>query len=152
MGNDREDLMPDWTTPEYMANIAAEELRHALTGARVGFTECFGLDDGDVSIQFKSIFHAEVMMVSAFRGPDGPGSLYDRATGSCVTLSALQVDEDAEVPEADIGAAFEAGWTWMIHPDMKPGHVGWHVGLTIPAADAMQVAALVNAMLNEGRS
>lgn len=146
------DSLPDFMTPEGMSQLAADELALALTGVGAKFNECYGFEDGDVSLSFPSIFHAEVMMVSAFKGPEGPGSLYDRAVGSCVTMNALRVLSavaDKEVPEDVITAAFEEGWTWMVHPDMKnAGHVGWHVSVTIPGADALAVAALLNATRN----
>lgn len=129
----------DWTTPEYLANISAEELARALDLHGIQAYNV-GADEDGVTVSLAGIRSAETLLTLTLEGTDQPGTLYDRATSSCVTLSAL--GEDAT--EGQVADAFEAGWTWMIHPDMTGRRVGWHVHLTLPAADADQLTARLN--------
>ena len=142
-------MAPDWTTPEYLANISAEELKAALDVHGVRSPFCGGDEDG-VTLHLADLKDAELMMSLAFTGPDGPGTLYDHAVGSCVTLSALSAAESAgaAVPEEAVADAFEQGWTWMMHPDMDGRRVSWHISVTIPTDDANQVTARLNELRN----
>jgi hypothetical protein len=142
MDGDREEagsMTSDWTTPEYLANISAEELSRALDMHGIQ-THNVGADEDGVTVALAGLRAAETLLTLVLDGPAGPGTLYDRATGSCVTLSNL--DDDAT--DGGVARAFDAGWTWMIHPTMDGRVVGWHVHLTLPAADADQLTGRLN--------
>ena len=139
----------DWTTPEYLANIAADELGSALDAHGIGFTTCFGDEDGFVSLSFDSVRGAEAMLTLAVDGTGGPGSLYDRASASCVTLSHL-AQQGADVPDEQVEAAIKAGWVWTMHPAMLGRMTAWHVSVDIPTADANQVTANLNTLRHGG--
>lgn len=142
----------DWTTPEYLANIGAEELKAALDAHGIRSPHCGGDEDG-VTLHLADLKDAELMMSLAFTGPDGPGTLYDRAVGACVTLSMLSAVESTtglDAPEDAVAAAFATSWTWMMHPDMDGRRVGWHISVTIPTDDANQVTARLNELRNGG--
>ena len=140
-------MTDDWTTNEYVAMITAEELSAALTATGIDVIDCFGDEDG-VSVAFPNVASAEAFMTLTVRHSDTPGSLYDHATGSCVTLRHLAEQYDGEVPDAKLTAAFAAGWTWVMHPHMNGRVMGWHTTVTIPTLDANQVTATLNAALN----
>lgn len=144
-------MTSDWTTPEYMANLGADELKSALSAHGIHVPHCGGDEDG-VTLHLADLKDAELMMSLAFEGPAGPGTLYDRAVGSCVTLTAMSNAESAGalVSEQAVADAFEHGWTWMMHPDMSGRRVSWHISLTIPTDDACQVAARLNELRNGG--
>jgi hypothetical protein len=141
----------DWTTPEYLANIGADELKGALEAHGVRAPHCGGDEDG-VTVHLVDVKDAELMLSLAFEGPDGPGTLYDRAVSSCVTLTAMSAAESAgaDVSEQQVAAAFDQGWTWIMHPDMDGRRVSWHISVTIPTDDACQVAARLNELSNGG--
>ena len=138
-GPEDPDQFEDWTPAEYLANISADELRKALNvhGIRV---HNVGADADGVTVSLADMASAEALLTLVLDGPDRPGTVYDRATGSCVTLS--QLSDDA--PEEQVTAAFDAGWVWMIHPVMDGMHVGWHIHLTLPVNDADYVTARLN--------
>lgn len=155
--NDREEgsaVTDDWTTDEYLAIIAAEELSDALASHGVRLIHA-SVDEGAVDLAFKGISEAAQMLSLVFDGPQGPESLYDRATGSCVRLGYLaEKYGEGDVPEDKVVEAVDDGWVWMIHPAMQGSQAGWQVGwhttVTIPAADAMAVTALLNQKRNGG--
>lgn len=147
--DDREEMKAamslDWTTPEYLANLAAEELGRALNARGINFSTCFGDEDG-VSLGLKGIPQAEAMLTLAVPGGTVAGTLYDRATGCCVMLATLAEQYGDDAPEELVEAAFAEGWVWIIHPDMKGHTPGWHVTVTLPTADANAVTARLNAL------
>jgi hypothetical protein len=62
-------------------------------------------------------------------------------------LSALaDAAGDDDVPDDQVAAAIEAGWEWLIHPNMKSHVVGWHTSVTMSATDANTVTARLNAL------
>lgn len=135
----------DWTSPEYMGNIAAEELHGALNRVGVNVIDVVTDDDGDVHIYFSSIQDAEAMMTLAMY-PDGPGSMYDRSTDKCVSLNALPLD----ATEDQVKAVIVGGWTWHVHPHMTGRRMNWHVKVCLPTLDANQLAASLNALIVGG--
>ncbi len=155
MSNDREErtiMDLDWTNPEYLANLAAEELSIALATRGIGWNSCYADEDQDdtycVSLSLSGIRAAETLLALAVPGHSGPGSLYDRATGSCLTITQMAGDAGTSdrVQADNVRNAINAGWVWMIHPDMQGHTPGWHVSVTIPVADANTVTARLNAL------
>lgn len=130
---------------EHWANVAAEELARALELTGIGFMGTAGDEDGDVSVAFNSLADAEALMTLAVPQNIATGSLYDRATSSCLTMAAF-VESGTEPTDAQIEHAIRTGWTWTIHPAMRGRRMGWHVSVDIPAADANQVTANLNAL------
>lgn len=129
----------------HWANVAAEELARALELTGIGFMGSAGDEDGDVSVAFNSLADAEALMTLAVPQSTVLGGLYDRATSSCLTMASLA--DSNERPEGEaIEHAILAGWTWTIHPAMRGRRMGWHVSVDIPAADANQVTANLNAL------
>jgi hypothetical protein len=140
--------LPDWTTDEYLANLAAEELSAALDRHRIMFHNVAGDEDGTVSVAFVDLRDAEAMMTLAIEQA-GPGTVYDRATGSCVSLTALAAT-GGEVPDEQVAACITAGWNWMVHPHMRGRRMGWHVSVDIPTADANAMTAALNTQAHGG--
>lgn len=138
-------MMDSMDDTEYWANVAAEELAAALDMIGIGFMGTAGDEIGDVSVAFHSLADAEALMTLAVPQDDNQGSLYDRATSSCLTMAALAEAEERPSDEV-IEHAVRAGWTWTIHPAMRGRRMGWHVSVDIPAADANQVTANLNAL------
>lgn len=130
---------------EHWANVAAEELARALDLTGIGFMGAAGDEDGEVSVAFNSLADAEALMTLAVPQNVDAGSLYDRATSSCLTITAL-TEQDERPSDEQIQTAIRAGWTWTIHPAMRGRRMGWHVSVDIPAADANQVTANLNAL------
>jgi hypothetical protein len=129
----------------HWANIAAEELARALDLTGIGFMGTAGDEDGDVSVAFNSLADAEALMTLAVPQSAAIGGLYDRATSSCLTMASFA--EAVEPPsDEQIEHAIVTGWTWTIHPNMRGRRMGWHVSVDIPAADANQVTANLNAL------
>lgn len=144
----------NWSTPEYMANMAAEELGAAMARHGIGFdnvltTEC--LDAFDVHIAFASIHDAEALMTLAVGSDGTPGSLYDRATASCVALSHA-VERDADLSDEEFGVLVDSGWTWVVHPNMRGRRMSWHVSVDIPVSDAYKLVVNLNALPLGGTS
>lgn len=127
-------------TAEEMAQASADELSRALEAHGIGAYDVDVAGEDGVSLALSGIRSAETLLTLAIDGPAGPGTLYDRATSSCVTLSEL--DEDA--PDESVDESLDAGWLWVIHPAMSGRVVGWHVHLTLPAADANRLTARLN--------
>lgn len=134
---------PDWTTPEDLAIMAADELSKAMDANGIGYSSCYGADDGDVGVSFVHISDAELLMSRSMFSDETPGSLYDRATASCVTLSALAVAGQV-IPEERIEEIIDAGWLWVVHPNMDRRRMGWHVHVEMTSADAFAVVASLN--------
>lgn len=151
MGNDDRDphtdeghLMTGNWTDEDMAKVAAEELGTALRKQNIGSAEVTD-DDDRVAIDFRNLAEAELLLTLLFRQPAGPGTLYDRATSSCVTASALADQYGADAPGPLLQDAFEAAWRWDIHPAMTDSRaVVWHASVSLSADDAMTAAAALN--------
>jgi hypothetical protein len=135
---------PDWTSPEQLAVMAAEELSNAMDSVGVDFTGCFGDDDGDVSIAFGALADAEALLTLAVRSDDRSGSLYDRATASCVSLTNMS-QSGSGVTEEQLEDAMNTGWVWVIHPAMQGKRMGWHARVSLPSADALTMVASLNA-------
>lgn len=129
----------------HWAHVAGEELALALKAAGIEVLDCFGDEDG-VNIAFGGMPGAEALLTIIANGDQGPGSLYDRAASSCLTLSKLAVEHDGDVPEEALAAAFRQAWDWTIHPHMRGRIMGWHVSVTLPAYDANTVTASLNAL------
>lgn len=140
--------MTGWTE-ENLAHVAAEELSAALDahGIRVRYVTAAGLD---VDVAFGALRDAEVMMTLAFDGNGGPGSLYDRATSSCLSITELAAQYGADVPDGRLEVAFKLGWDWQVHPDMHGRRMGWHISVTMSHSDANAVTAALNALRNLG--
>lgn len=140
---------PDWTTPEELAVMAADELAKAMDANGIGYNSCYGADDGDVGVSFVHISDAELLMSRSMVSDETPGSLYDRASASCVTLSGLA---GQDVPEERIEGIIDAGWLWVVHPSMKGRWMGWHVHVEMSSADAFAVVASLNNYRTGGAS
>lgn len=138
MSSSREDT-------EYWANVAAEELGQAMTKMGLGFLGTVGDEDGNVTVAFPSLRDVEALMVLAVPADHTPGSLYDRASASCVTLSSYAADGVEPTPDV-IAQAVDAGWMWAIHPHMVARRMDWHVSVDLPTSDANQVTANLNAL------
>lgn len=138
-------MMDSMDDTERWANVAAEELARALDLTGIGFMGTAGDEDGDVSVAFNSLADAEALMTLAVPQNTAVGSLYDRATSSCLTMAAF-AESGVDPSEESVEHAIRAGWTWTIHPAMRGRRMGWHVSVDIPAADANQVTANLNAL------
>lgn len=134
----------DWTNAEYLANIAAEELAKSLERQGIRALAVTSDDEGGVTVILPGLPEASAMLTLGVRQSEERRSLYDRVTSSCLTLGDLSaVDGDTEDAQ---DAAMDAGWTWMIHPNMSGRAVSWHVMVSIrDAADAATFAANLNA-------
>lgn len=145
-------MMDEFMRDGALGDLAAEELAAALKahGIRVN-GEVFADEDG-VNVALGSLRDAETLLALTM-AEGGPGTLYDRATSSCVTLTKLSKDADAtgvEPHEWEVAAAFRAGWNWLIHPEMRGRVVGWHITVCIPQDDAMALASRLNEIRNGG--
>jgi lipoprotein-anchoring transpeptidase ErfK/SrfK len=92
MGSDREGvkgMTNGWTTPEYLANISAEELARALDLNGIQ-AHNVGADEDGVTVSFASLRSAEALLT--LEGTNVTGTRYDRATSSCVKLSTSDAD------------------------------------------------------------
>ncbi len=138
-------MMDNLDDTEHWANIAAEELARALELCGIGAMEVIGESNGDVAVAFPSLADAEALMTLAVPQSTATGSLYDRATASCLTLSAF-ADLGTPLTDESVEHAVLSGWVWTIHPAMRGRRMGWHVSVDIPAADANQVTANLNAL------
>lgn len=143
MMSDNLDGITDWS------HVAGEELALALTSAGIRVLDCYG-DEGGVHISFPHIHSAEALMTMAVPVSPEPGDLYDRSTGSCVTLRALAEQYGDDVPESVLEGAFKAGWEWIVHPHMSGRVMGWHVSVSMPGADANQITATLNSLRHGG--
>lgn len=135
----------NWTTPEALANRAAEELAAALSRHGIDYLGCFSDDDGDVSVSFVTMRDAETALSLGMPADPRPGTTYDRATASCVTLNSW-ARTDFEPTDADVAMALQAGWQWTIHPHTVGRNVGWHCTVDLPSADANVLTANLNAV------
>lgn len=138
-------MMSEPTDTGYWANVAAEELGEAMTKLGIGFMGVHGDEDGDVTVAFHQLADAEALMTLGVGSDEQPGSLYDRATASCVTLLTY-VRDGIEPTDEQIETAIRSGWTWTIHPAMTGRRMAWHARVDIPAADANQLTANLNAL------
>ena len=136
---------PEWTSTEYLAGIAADELSTAMQRVGVLFLGCGTDEGGDVTVVFHDLADAATLMTLAVISDDIPGGLYDRATSGCISLTLL-ADELGEPTAEQQRAILERSWTWTIHPAMNLRRMGWHVSLTVPMADANQITANLNAL------
>lgn len=139
------DQVPEWADAEHLGGIAADELRRALDANGINYFAVALDSDGDVNIAFQFIADAETMVSLGVPAVHEKGTLYDRATGSCITLGELAAS-GTEPSEAAIRAAMKAGWTWTIHPYMQGRRMDWHASVDMPLADAYAVTANLNAV------
>lgn len=140
----------DWSTPEYLGNITAEELYGAMERLGIRANGCWAADDGSrINISFADIRDAEAMVSLGVVSDFTPGSTYDRAAASCVTLASF-AERGVDPSESEMGAAMDAAWNWTIHPAMDGRRMGWHVSVDLPTADAQSVVADLNAMRQVG--
>lgn len=136
---------PDWTSDEFLANLAAEELRGALDDAGIATVTVYvGEDENRVIVVFNDIKDAETMMSIGVPVSQVPGTLYDRASGACVGVAALVETDTAD--EENVANATEEAWFWNIHPHLEGRRAGWHASVYMAVADATQVAANLNAL------
>lgn len=136
---------PDWTNGEHLANIAAEELTTAMAMVGIGYLNVGGGEDGSVTITFPSLADAEALLTLAVVENQTPGSLYDRATHSCVSLTEWAAT-GYEPTDDQLAATIFAGWEWEIHPSMNGRRMGWHVHVEMTSADANQLTANLHAL------
>lgn len=148
VNDDREDLkgidMDPLDDTQHWAHVAGEELALALDAVKLVVIDCFGDEDG-VNIAFPGLAAAEAFMTLSVAVDPNPGSMYDRATSSCVSLSALAEQHQGDVPDELLAKAFAEAWDWTVHPHMTGRVMGWHVSVTLPAADANTITATLNA-------
>lgn len=135
-------MAQDWTTDEMMANVAAGELSRVLNELGIGHHDCYVAGDGDISIAFHDIRDAEAMVSLGVLAVHEVGTLYDRASASCVSLSAMGGADEAT--GEDVRDAIDRGWTWTIHPHMRMRRMDWHVSVDIPVMDAYQLTSNLN--------
>lgn len=138
---------PNWTTPEYLSNLAADELAQAAGHHGIGLT-AFGHDDGHVSVSFHDLRDAETLMSLGVEEA-GPGTVYDRATGGCATVMAT-ADAGGDLTDEQMDAVISSGWVWDVHPNMVGRRMGWHVSATMSDQDANTVTANLNTLRNGG--
>lgn len=138
-------MMDNIDDTEHWANVAAEELVRSFELAGIGCMGASGDEVGNVTVAFLTLADAEAMMTLAVPQSDRLGSLYDRATASCVTLSSL-AEAGTDPADPKVGEAIHAGWVWTIHPAMRGRRMGWHVSLDLPSADANQVTVNLNTL------
>lgn len=137
--------LPDWTTDEYLGNIAASELDLAMTSLGIVTLHVGADEDGDVWISFAEIDDATTLVTLGLEAGE-LGSVYDRATGSCLSMS----DLGENATEEAFTQARIVGWKWVVHPHLSVRRVAWHVRVCIPSADANQLTANLNALRNGG--
>lgn len=137
--------IPDWTTSEYLGNMSAEELEEAMTPLGIQTVTVIYTDDGQVSVHFNTLADAEALMTLGVDGTGGEGSMYDRATSGCVTLTGKdRRGEDLDVET--VGRIVTASWEWTVHPDMRTRRMGWHAAVSMPVADANQLTVNLNTL------
>jgi hypothetical protein len=142
----------DWTTEQDVAEVIGEELSHALQRVGVQFIGVACADAGDeISVAFRSIEDATRAIDLGVPYVDQLGGFYDRATSSCLTLSALAA-EDVHPDDRRVADALDTGWTWVIHPDRSgPGNrMAWHASVDMTPSDAQQLTANLNAAYRAG--
>ncbi len=132
--------LPEGPSTAELSATAADELGAALRRAGVPYQVCVG--EGEiVAVAFEAISGAE-KLIGLIRFPSrSPGTLYDRATEGCVSLTTIP----DVTPELARGI-LRASWTWNVHPvTASGGRLGWHVAVDMPYNDALTVAASLNA-------
>lgn len=139
------DSQGNWTTPEDLTQISAEELARALILHHIGAKHVEADEDG-VTVWFVGIFDAGVMLTLAVEGTGELGSLHDRATAGCLSLSSMGVDAS----EQAVCDVIDGSWVWVVHPHIDGRVVGWHVSVTMSADDANQVTASLNTLHHGG--
>lgn len=132
----------DWSTPEYLAGIAADELSSVLEALGINTFGVYLDSEGDVNVPFQDIRDAETMVSLGVPAVHEPGSMYDRASASCITIALF----GEEGVEENIRAAIDAGWKWTVHPYMVGCRADWHVSVGIPLDDVHQLVATLNAV------
>lgn len=133
-------------------DVLCEELSEAAQRQGVRVNECYE-SDGEVHVSFPDIREAEEFVRLGVPMADtGPGSLYDRATSSCVSLAVIAVqhtggelDDLTDEEREAVAQAMDAGWAWQIHPSVIGARVAWHAAVDVPAIDAQAVIAYLNA-------
>lgn len=136
----------DWSTPDYLANIAADELDAAMGRAGISFRHC-GPDEDGIGVSFGDLRDAETLLTLAVRGTDEASGIYDRATSGCLSLSLLADAAAHGAPEPSddvVNGIIDTGWVWMVHPHMNGRRMGWHVTVTMTPEDANAVTAELN--------
>lgn len=127
--------------------LAARELAQAA--------EPFGVmlhatvrDSRYVSVAFRTMRDAETLL--AFVVPqDGPGSMYDRATGGCVSATS-SFEKGVSLDEEEVDRITRTAWLWDIHPDITRRNVDWHVGAAVPTTDVIAMVAALSAARMDG--
>ena len=107
-------------------DVLAEELEEAIRARGIRLQECYAVGERvHVNLYQDGIREAEEFVRLAVTGLDRtPGSLYDRATSGCVSLSSIaesyageggMPSDSEELSAAEREAvvqAMEAGWDW----------------------------------------
>lgn len=100
-------------------------------------------DSRYVSVAFRTLRDAETLL--AFVVPqDGPDSMYDRATGGCVSATS-SFENGVSLSEEDVDRITQTAWLWDIHPDITRRNVDWHVGAAVPTPDVIAMVAALSA-------
>lgn len=140
---------PDWLPMSLIGNVTADELSAALAMRGIRFTGVMPNDEDRIMVFFEDLVDAETMLTLTVQGEQTSGSLYDRASDMCVTMSE-SVDNETEYTDEQIEELTARGWTWLIHPAMNGRRVTWHVRADIPMGDAAEVTARLNALHHGG--
>ncbi len=137
--------MNDFIDPATVTVVACDSFRAACNEHGIRLADGFPDEDG-VNVTFESIRDAETLL--ALVAPEGgPGTLTDRASGGCVSMTAMgrmAAVSGHEPTDGELAAVITSAWAWVIHPAVQGRLVGWHVHVTIPSDDAMQCAAALN--------
>lgn len=137
--------VPEWTSEEYLGNMGADELEAAMDKLGIRTVMVAYTGDGQVSVHFGTLADAEALMTLGVGGHGGPGSLYDRATSGCLTLT--EMDRNGQTIDPDVvSLALMASWEWTVHPDMQVRRMGWHAAVSMTVADANQITVNLNTL------
>lgn len=130
-------------------SLAAAEL--TLAGSALGADLlAVARDDRYVTVTFGDLRDAEVLMAVAVP-EDGPGSMYDRSTGGCKTVTEAHLaGQPVTAEEAD--ALVAAAWLWDVHPNATARRMDWHVAVAIPVNDVIAIVAALAAASLDGVS
>lgn len=127
--------------------LAARELAQAAAPFGV-MLHATVRDSRYVSVSFRTLRDAETLL--SFAVPqDGPGSMYDRATGGCVSATA-SFEAGVSLDEDDVDRLTRTAWLWDIHPDITRRNVDWHVGAAVPTTDVIAMVAALSAARLDG--
>lgn len=139
------DMTENWNTDEFLAGIAATELATALDNCGIGHVGVYINDDPTaIDVVFFGIDDASALMTLAVPPVHEAGGMYDRATGSHLTLLDLAQKAGGQPGEDETREAVLAGWKWDVHPTLNGRKAEWHVAVEIPIGDAYALTATLN--------